>query len=328
MLILALISLPLIIAREFSVSGFSSGAFMATQMHIAFSGDVISAGLVAGGPYYCSSNSYQGWRNCLNNTSAISFNTIPEYISTYEQSGNIDPVSYLSNSTVFILHGTKDSIVLPETGHLTHELYKYYMQSSNIVTVFDLVAEHNWPTLDFGGDCLEIGIKDCDYDTAEKILTLAYGSLNPRTDMIRENLKRFDQSPYVSSLHDAGMAKTGFIYIPSKCQDNLNECKIHVALHGCLINYEYAGDYFIANTGLNQWAEANEIVVIYPQTAKKGPSEIDEIGCWDVWGYTGEKYATKQGLQMRAVHEMTQNPPRGICGLYETGLNQASLICE
>jgi hypothetical protein len=81
MLILALISLPLIIAREFSVSGFSSGAFMATQMHIAFSGDVISAGLVAGGPYYCSSNSYQGWRNCLNNTSAISFNTIPEYLA-------------------------------------------------------------------------------------------------------------------------------------------------------------------------------------------------------------------------------------------------------
>src|SRR6267143_814326 len=36
-----------------SVSGLSSGAFMAVQYQVAFSGSVIGAGVVAGGPYYC-----------------------------------------------------------------------------------------------------------------------------------------------------------------------------------------------------------------------------------------------------------------------------------
>ena len=36
-----------------SVSGLSSGAFMASQFHIAHSRIVIGAGIVAGGPYAC-----------------------------------------------------------------------------------------------------------------------------------------------------------------------------------------------------------------------------------------------------------------------------------
>jgi len=34
-----------------SVSGLSSGAFMAVQYQVAFSGSVIGSGIVAGGPY-------------------------------------------------------------------------------------------------------------------------------------------------------------------------------------------------------------------------------------------------------------------------------------
>ncbi len=36
-----------------SVSGLSSGAFMAGQFHVAFSATVLGAGIVAGGPYGC-----------------------------------------------------------------------------------------------------------------------------------------------------------------------------------------------------------------------------------------------------------------------------------
>ena len=36
-----------------SVSGVSSGAYMAGQFHIAFSDRVTGAGLIAGGPYFC-----------------------------------------------------------------------------------------------------------------------------------------------------------------------------------------------------------------------------------------------------------------------------------
>ncbi len=39
--------------NQVTVSGLSSGAFMAVQMHAAFSDRIQGAGVVAGGPYYC-----------------------------------------------------------------------------------------------------------------------------------------------------------------------------------------------------------------------------------------------------------------------------------
>src|SRR5262252_7503756 len=36
-----------------SVSGVSSGGYMAVQFHVAHSATVIGAGVLAGGPYYC-----------------------------------------------------------------------------------------------------------------------------------------------------------------------------------------------------------------------------------------------------------------------------------
>jgi pimeloyl-ACP methyl ester carboxylesterase len=38
---------------QVSVSGLSAGAFTAVQYLVAYSGSVVGAGVVAGGPYYC-----------------------------------------------------------------------------------------------------------------------------------------------------------------------------------------------------------------------------------------------------------------------------------
>src|SRR5918993_3738329 len=43
-------------ARQTSVSGISSGAYMAGQFHLAFSTTVVGAGVVAGGPWGCASD--------------------------------------------------------------------------------------------------------------------------------------------------------------------------------------------------------------------------------------------------------------------------------
>ena len=40
-----------------SVSGLSSGAFMAAQFQVAFSGTLVGAGIIAGGPFYCAGSS-------------------------------------------------------------------------------------------------------------------------------------------------------------------------------------------------------------------------------------------------------------------------------
>ena len=42
----------------FTVSGFSSGAMMATQLHMAFSSQIEGAGILAGVPYHCAEGSF------------------------------------------------------------------------------------------------------------------------------------------------------------------------------------------------------------------------------------------------------------------------------
>jgi hypothetical protein len=51
------VSLPAMNTTQVSVSGLSSGAFMAVQFEVAFSSVVTGAGIIAGGPYFCSQGS-------------------------------------------------------------------------------------------------------------------------------------------------------------------------------------------------------------------------------------------------------------------------------
>ena len=44
------------------------------------------------------------------------------------------------------------------------------------------------------------------------------------------------------------------------------------------------GDSWVTHTGLNEWAETNDIIIIYPQTV---PIAIYPEGCWDFWGLLG-----------------------------------------
>src|SRR5467141_2924092 len=44
-------------AAQVSVSGISSGAFMANQLHIAHSAGILAAGMIAGGLYGCAADS-------------------------------------------------------------------------------------------------------------------------------------------------------------------------------------------------------------------------------------------------------------------------------
>ena len=63
--------------------------------------------------------------------------------------------------------------------------------------------------------------------------------------------------------------------------------------------YEQTADCCAA--GYNQWAEANKIIVLYPQSQK---TLLNPKGCFDWWGYTGLDYASKLGAQMQAVKKM------------------------
>ena len=116
--------------------------------------------------------------------------------------------------------------------------------------------------------------------------------------MFHTNMIKFDQTAYFSSKDDIGLGDTGFIYVPTGCQDNPDDCRVHMCFHGCVANVDLAGEYFLRYNGINEWAEANDIVVIYPQTNSKSISLLQEKGCWDYFGFYGQDYALKSGGQM------------------------------
>ena len=56
----------------------------------------------------------------------------------------------------------------------------------------------------------------------------------------------------------------GFIYVPTGCQRGV-KCRLHVNFHGCLQTTELITDVYPTFNGLNEWAESNNIIVLYPQ---------------------------------------------------------------
>ena len=60
--------------RESSISGISSGAFMAVQFATAWSSIIQGVGVVAGGPYWCAQANADDWLNSF---------TLPEWMATH-----------------------------------------------------------------------------------------------------------------------------------------------------------------------------------------------------------------------------------------------------
>jgi poly(3-hydroxybutyrate) depolymerase len=81
-------------------------------------------------------------------------------------------------------------------------------------------------------------------------------------------------------------------------------CRVHVAVHGCGQGVGQVGRAFARQAGYERWADANRIVVLYPQAQASRFGPVNPRGCWDWWGYSGPDYAAKSGAQLSAVHRM------------------------
>lgn len=121
---------------------------------------------------------------------------------------------------------------------------------------------------------------------------------------------RFSQIPY-NALQDASMAREGYVFIPKACKDG-RQCKLHVAFHGCLQGGQtdprsgHSGNLFAKFSGYNEWAQANDVIVLYPQIQARASVPLNPQGCWDWWGqdYTHAAYHTRNGKQVKAVAQM------------------------
>eukprot|EP00658_Telonema_sp_P-2_P084454 TRINITY_DN9376_c0_g1_i4.p1 TRINITY_DN9376_c0_g1~~TRINITY_DN9376_c0_g1_i4.p1 ORF type:complete len:201 (+),score=55.73 TRINITY_DN9376_c0_g1_i4:76-603(+) len=138
-----------------------------------------------------------------------------------------------------------------------------------------------------------------------------------------ENLLVFDQSKYwVNASHpelksphlpsdgSAGLAGQAKAYVPQRCLATSKappglKCRMHLYHHGCAGGWDsvfYNGA--TQHSGFNEWAEENDIIVIYPAMSSWGVTEQSLSGCWDGYGQTGSDYSLKSGAQISVIRQM------------------------
>ena len=308
---LAAVNLPPlhIDSSQTSVSGLSSGGFMAVQLHVGYSATFQKgAGIVAGGPFYCAQGSItNATGRCMASPAGIPTSTLVSTTNNWASAGTIDPVAHLQNSKVYLFSGTVDSTVKPGVMDALKTYYSSFVPAANTVYKKDIAAEHAMVTDDYGSACSVKGspyINDCNFDLAGAILSHLYGPLNARNNgsLPAGNFVEFNQSQFVTN---HGMAPTGWAYIPQACASGA-QCRLHVVLHGCQQNVTLVQQQYVRNTGYNRWADTNNLVVLYPQTSTQATNS-----CWDWWGYDSANYAQKSGPQMAAIKAMVDQVSSG-----------------
>ena len=303
-----------------SVSGLSSGAFMAVQLQVAYSGSIVGSGVVAGGPYYCAANNMFFTGICMGQTLlSPSAYLMVDAAKTFDSAHLIDPLSKLSKRRIYVFSGTDDSVVRQPAVNATVSFFQQVgVKPAQLQYVNKMPAGHAVITPSYGNDCAanaapyisHCSIGGSGYDQAQAILQHIYGPLQPRADKPAGQIVSFNQRAYADTT--TSMADTGYLYVPPSCTAAGANCKVHVAIHGCKQSVESVGKQFITDTGYNNWADNNKLMVLYPQVNKSLFLPSNPEGCWDWWGYTGSNYANKSGSQMKAIKAMvdhlTQQP--------------------
>lgn len=297
-------------AARVSVSGLSSGGFMAVQYATAFSGRTVGVGVVAGGPYNCAFVNAGGIVTCMRGAPAgrASFDAATGFAAL----GSIDPVAGIARQRVYLFSGSRDAVVAQPVVDATRDFYAAAgVGGANLAYVRSFAAGHAFISDDLGGDCAVNAspfINECAetgalYDQPAAILSHIYGKLRRKAARLSAAPVAFDQTPFGGSV--SGMAKSGFVYIPAKCRTAAAKCAVHVVFHGCVQSAESVGDAVYARLGYNEWADTNRIIVLYPQVDRK-PLLGNPQGCWDWWGYSGLDFQTRGGTQLKAVDAMVK----------------------
>ncbi|MBI1891185.1 MAG: PHA-depolymerase-like protein [Burkholderiales bacterium] len=303
-----------------SISGISSGGYMAVQMQVAYSSKFQGAAIFAGGPYYCAQgNMFNATGYCMSG-SGIPLSSLYSYTDSNASSGKIDPTSNLANHKVYMFSGTNDTAVKQPVMNALKSFYQHY-NVSNIIYNNTSVAQHAWIS-DYGPNSCNSSstpyINKCsDSPDPQKVfLQQIYGSLNAKnTGTLGGSYIQFDQTAFVAS--GKSMDTTGWAYVPTNCK-NGQACKLHVVLHGCQQGQDTIQQKLVQKSGVNEWADTNNIVVLYPQAVKSSFSPLNPQGCWDWWGYNGSDYALKSGTQMKAIMAMINKITSGSSGTTTT----------
>lgn len=327
--------------KETSVSGVSSGGAMAMQFHVAHSAHLKGVGITAGIAYE-SADSRQAFvprimRGVYKSMKGIAYTEpnaqeVAQFsIERTEEAlaaGGIDDPKNLAGQRIWLFHGKLDTKVARQAMDGLRAYYLNYVEPWNVFYMDDLAAPHAQINDDYGQPAdfenTDDHIIDLDYDAPGELLQLIYGTLHDNKDVYHlDHLLPFDQSEFVGYWEgetfkrlrpeSVGLANTGYVYIPSDYEPDKG--RVHVAFHGC---DQYADETmgFVKESGYNEWAEKNNIIILYPQSI--GTSvPFNPKGCWDWFGYAAPtayrtQYARKNGYQIGAVWRMLNRLSEGM----------------
>lgn len=305
-----------------SVSGLSSGAYMAGQIEVAHSKDIVGAGIVAGGPFACAEtassqlfpywpivlwqNATQAANACMKDDwGAPDADKLAKRAKELAEDGKIDDLSGLADDKVYLFSGNEDQTVVRSVVEAAKHFYAAAGVPEGSITLVEKEGGHAFLTETEGTACglsQDPYVSDCDYDQAKAILEWIYGvplaapSPSPTGKFIV-----FDQSAFSDGVPN-GLANEGVVYVPEDCVTHPG-CRLHIALHGCEQAREKVGDAFIEKTGFARYADTNRLVVLFPQIAG---SMVNPHGCWDWWGYSDIDYLAKDAPQIKAVWAMAE----------------------
>jgi poly(3-hydroxybutyrate) depolymerase len=314
---------------ESSISGISSGAFMAVQFATAWSSVIKGVGVIAGGPYWCAKadTNYNplfyalpilhATGECMNGPPPdLDVNALVAKAEAKAASGDIDPTRNLSRQKIYLFHGYNDAVVAKSVTDATADFYRHYLGDAGRGNLYYQTALGAGHSLVVGGEPRINGLNGCNentdpyidqcgYDQAGIALQHIYGALNPpNRGRLTGTTKSFDQSMYSEgNTFVLSLGDKGYVFVPKDCEEG-GRCRVHIALHGCKQDADDIGRRFVDDTGYNAWADTNHLIVLYPQTNER--AAVNPEACWDWWGYIDhtDGYVTKSGKQISTIKRM------------------------
>lgn len=288
------------------VSGVSSGGYMAGQLQVAYSREVRGTAVFGAGPYYCAQgNASQALYGCMDNVYPTYLGTLEADASAWSSYGWIDPIGNLSGRPVYVYHGGNDTTVKTSVSNDGVGFYRYF--GANVTYDSASAAGHGWVTPYGTVGCTATGspyLNNCGTDPENALLRKLFGTVTaPNTGPLTGKLIKFGQDAHAVNgwANGLSMGSSGFSYVPSACSSG-QSCRLMVALHGCQQGYSAIGTAFVDRANLNQYADTNHMIVLYPQATATG---ANPNGCWDWWGYLGaSNYPIHGGAQIETIMNM------------------------
>ncbi|QID16336.1 poly(3-hydroxybutyrate) depolymerase [Nitrogeniibacter mangrovi] len=311
-------------AAQLTVSGISSGGYMAVQFHVAHSARVAGAGILAAGPYECAEGSaVRALVNCMDpdaNDPVPSTAASVALVEADATAGRIDAPAGLVHDRVWLLSGGADHTVARPVVDALAAFYRHWVAATDLAYVKVPGAGHamlspDAPDANACDTSEPPFINHCaGVDAPGQLLAHLLGPLAPKAVSAGGELLAFDQTPYADAAGALGLGQTGYVYVPSGCRTG--GCRVHVAFHGCRQSADQIGTVFVREAGYNRWAESNRLIVLYPQTTPRYGWTwsgwwfrwvFNPKACWDWWGYEDTDYATRDGAQIDAVTRMVDH---------------------